>query len=111
MRHFTNFSKLHIVFCPKPSSKTILGNSRLKNLTLQSDLGHGHGAVALIVSKLGLLVGRQGQWRVFQFGVRRPDGQAKNLLELLADVEHGVTTASPLLLQCLRTPNKRWFFG
>lgn len=80
-------------------------------MTGQSDLGHGHGAVALVVSKLGLLVGRQGQRRVFQFRVRRPDGQAKNLLEPLADVEHGVTTASPFLLQRLRTHIKSWFLG
>lgn len=73
----------------------------------RSDLGHGHGTVALIVSKLGLLVGRQGQRRVFQFRKRRPDSQAKDLLEPLVDVDHGVTTASPLLLQRLRTHIKR----
>lgn len=79
-------------------------------MTGQSDLGDGHGAVALIVSKLGLLVGRQGQRRVFQLGERRPDGQAKNLLEPLVDVDHGVTAASPLLLQRLRTHIKRGCF-
>lgn len=81
----------------------IPGDSRLGDASGQSDLGHGHGAVALVVSKLGLLVGSQGQRRVLQFGERRPDGQAEDLLEPLVDVEHGVTTASPLVLQRLKT--------
>ncbi|KAA8586497.1 hypothetical protein FQN60_000333, partial [Etheostoma spectabile] len=49
--------------------------------TRQSNLGHGHGAVALVVSKLGLLVGRDRQRRVGQLGAGRPDRLAENLLE------------------------------
>lgn len=87
-----------------------VSKSKFQVIPGESDLGHGHGAVALVVSKLGLLVGRQGQRRVFQFGERRPDSQVKNLLEPLVDVEHGVTTASPLLLQRLRTHIKSGCF-
>lgn len=71
--------------------------------TWQSNLGQGHGTVALVVSKLGLLVGRDGQWRVVQLGAGSLDGLAENLLELVVDVQHGFTAVGPLLLQALRT--------
>lgn len=89
------------MFVSKMKLQVVPGGSR--NRPGQPDLGHGHGAVALVVSKLGLLVGRQGQRRVLQLGERRPDGQAEDLLEPLVDVDHEVTTAGPLLLQRLRT--------
>lgn len=69
----------------------------------RSHLSHGHGAVALVVSELGLLVGRDDQRGVVQLGARGPDGLAENLLEPLVDVQHGVTAVSLLLLQALRT--------
>ncbi len=68
----------------------------------QSNLGHGHGTVALVVSKLGLLVGRDGQRRVVQLGAGSPDGVTENLLEPLVDVHHGFTAVSLVLLQALR---------
>lgn len=71
--------------------------------TWQSNLGHGHGTVALVVSELGLLIGRDSQGRVVQLGAGSPDGLAENLLEPLVDVHHGLTAVSPLLLQALRT--------
>lgn len=46
----------------------------------RSHLGHGHGAVALVVSKLGLLVGRQGQRWVLQVGEGAPDGHIEDPL-------------------------------
>lgn len=68
------------------------------HVRLQSHLGHGHGTVALIVPKFGLLVGRDGQWRVVQLGAGSPDGLAENLLKLLVDVRHGLTAECLILL-------------
>lgn len=83
------------------------GKSVSVSTVLRSHLGHGHGAVALVVSELGLLVGRQGHGSVFQFWERRPDGQAEHLLEPLVDVDHGEAAAGLLLLQRLRTDARR----
>lgn len=69
----------------------------------RSHLSHGHGTVALVVSELGLLIGRDDQRGVVQLGARGPDGLAENLLEPLVDVQHGLTAVSHLLLQALRT--------
>lgn len=71
----------------------------------QSNLGHGHSAVALVVPELGLLVGRDGQRRVVQLGTGSPDGLAENLLKPLVDVHHVFSAVSALLLQTLRTHN------
>lgn len=73
--------------------------------TCQSDLGHGHSAVALVVPELGLLVGRDSQRRIVQLGTGSPNGLPENLLKPLVDVYHGFTEASVLVLQTLKTHN------
>lgn len=67
------------------------------------NLGHGHSTVALVVSKLGLLVGGDGQRGVVQLGIRRSDGLAENLLKPLVDVHHGLAAVRAVLLQTLKT--------
>lgn len=66
-----------------------------------TDLRHGHGTVTLIISKLGLLAGCDGERRVLQVRVSHADGTAKDLLKPLVDVGHTLAAVAVLLLHSL----------
>lgn len=71
---------------------------------MRPHLGDRHGAVALVVSKLGLLVGRDGERRVVQLWKGPADGPAEDLLQPLVDVGHGLTAGGGIFLQTLHRP-------
>lgn len=77
-----------------------MGNRRRPHLSDR------HGAVALVVSKLGLLVGRDGERRVVQLWEGRVDGGAEDLLQPLVDVGHGFTAGGGVFLQTLHRPDR-----
>lgn len=76
-------------------------------------LGHGHSAVALIVPKLGLLIGCDGEGRVLEFRTGSSDGLSKDVLQLLVDVDHGSTarwrqTVETIVLETLWKTRTQW---
>lgn len=72
-----------------------------------TDLRHGHGAVALVISKLGLLAGCDGERRVLQVRIRHADGVAEDLLKPLVDVGHALAAVAGVLSYTLESRMKR----
>lgn len=66
-----------------------------------TDLRHCHGTVALVISKLGLLVGCDSKRWVLQVGVSQADSMSKDLLKSMVDVGHALAVAAVLLLYTL----------
>lgn len=66
-----------------------------------TDLRHSHGTVALVISELGLLVGCDNKWRVFQIRESHTDGISKYLLKQLVDVSHALVAVAVLVLYTL----------
>lgn len=72
-----------------------------------TDLRHGHCTVALVISKLGLLAGCDGERRVLQVRIRHADGVAEDLLKPLVDVGHALAAVAGVLSYTLESTMKK----